>query len=210
LVLLLKRPAAREHGQELRLVLLDRPCAAELHEGAERVAARRRPERPLHLVDEIRPRWSAVVLLQAVVPVLGSAFHVEGGEPHALVVRRAIGAEKLLRLVKPCDRIGAAVVARKPELVLPVLAWGWWGRGAMLRVLATVGAAGGVVVRLQPVDGHVRRLWSPLIVVTSFLMEERSARMASRVVLSSSPMTGERIERSLIPDDRASNLVELY
>ena len=36
LVLLLEWPAAREHGQELRLVLLDRSGAAELHEGAER------------------------------------------------------------------------------------------------------------------------------------------------------------------------------
>lgn len=51
LVVLLEWPAAREHGQELHLVLLDRPGAAELHEGAERVAARQRPERPLHLVD---------------------------------------------------------------------------------------------------------------------------------------------------------------
>jgi hypothetical protein len=41
----------------------------------------------------------------------------------------------------------------------------------------------------------LRRLWSPLIVVTSFLMEERLAWMAFRGELRSSPMTGERIER---------------
>ena len=87
-----------------------------------------------------------MVLLQAVVPVLGSAFHVEGGEPHPLVVRRAISAEELLRLVKPGDRIGAAVIAREPELVLAVLAWRRRWRGAVGSVLATVGAAGGEVV----------------------------------------------------------------
>ncbi|CAD6266884.1 unnamed protein product [Miscanthus lutarioriparius] len=77
---------------------------------------------------------------------LGSAFHVEGGEPHPLVVHRAINAEELLRLVKPGDRIGAAVIAREPELVLAVLAWRRRWRGAVGSVLAAVGAAGGEVV----------------------------------------------------------------
>jgi hypothetical protein len=66
----------------------------------EDVAAAGSPSpRPLHLVDEVWPCGSAVVLLQAVVPVLGSAFHVEGSKPHPLVVRRAMARKNCSALL---------------------------------------------------------------------------------------------------------------
>lgn len=96
MVLLLKGVAVGEQGQKLRLVLLHCVGAVQLHQGAERVAARRGAKRPLHLVDEFQPGGHAVVLLQALVPILGCALHVEGGQPHPLIVLGVVSAEELL------------------------------------------------------------------------------------------------------------------
>lgn len=111
LILFLESALTGEQGQELRLVLLHCPSAVKLHEGAERIAACRGIECPLHLVDELQPCEGVVVLLQAVIPVLGITFHVERGEPDALVLGGAVGAEELLRLVELKDRVRATVIA---------------------------------------------------------------------------------------------------
>lgn len=151
-------------GPELGLVLLDRPVAGRPHEDAMRITAGRWTKRLLYLVGEVWPRRGAVVLLQTVIPFLSSTFHVEGCEPHPLAVRHAVGAEELLYLVKPDHRVDDVVVARKTELVIGMLArqrgvslplWDpseeWLSVSSLLTVM-------------------LRQLWSPFIVVTSFLM----------------------------------------
>ena len=65
----------------------------------------------------------------------------------------------------------------------------------MVSVLASVGAAGGEVLRLQPVDGDVEAALVALDRRHLILDGERSVWMAFRVELRLSPMTGERIER---------------
>ena len=85
---------------------------------AERITADGGPETLFDTFNEFVPRQSvAAVLLEPVIPLLGSPFHVEGCHPDLLILWSALGAEELLRLVKPTQRIFGALVLGKSELV---------------------------------------------------------------------------------------------
>jgi len=81
------------------------------------VAAERRPKAPVDAVDELRPRWNALILLQTVVPLTGGAVEIERRRRNLEMFRCTVGAEELLPLVQPCDGIVAAVVLGETQLV---------------------------------------------------------------------------------------------
>jgi hypothetical protein len=87
------------HGEDVDLDLL-----LEAHG----IAAHQWPKGVMHLVNEVCPGGSAVVLLQVVAPISGLAFHAEGDEPHSPLIQHALDVEKLLCLVTPSHQISAA------------------------------------------------------------------------------------------------------
>jgi hypothetical protein len=59
----------------------------------------------------------AGITLQHAVPVLGHAVHVERREPHLVDLRRALGAEEVLTLVQPRQRVVRPVERREGQLL---------------------------------------------------------------------------------------------
>jgi len=115
--------AARQEHEELLLIIVDGKRAAELGEFAQGVAAEQRPEAPVDAIYELRPRWNALILLQAVVPLAGGAVEIEGRCRNLEMFRRTVGAEELLPFVQPCDGIVAAVVLGESQLVVGRRRW---------------------------------------------------------------------------------------
>jgi hypothetical protein len=94
----------------LLLVLVDGAGAAHLDQFAEGIAAHWGSESTIDTLDELVPRWDALVVLPAVVPPACRAFEVEGSRGYLEVFRRAVGAEELFSLVEPGERIVGAVI----------------------------------------------------------------------------------------------------
>ena len=108
---------AFQEEKEFLLVFIDGGGTAQMRELAQWITAKRRPETPVDGVDELRPCWSALVLLESVIPLAGGGLQIERCRWHLEVVRRAVGTKELLGLVQPCDGIVGSVELRKSELV---------------------------------------------------------------------------------------------
>ena len=99
-LLWLRDIGAPGNGREkLLLVVGHRSGALDVDELAQRVAAHRRPETEVDKLDKVRPGGHALVVLQAIVPLLGSALQVVGGEPDLVVVGGLDLAEKWIQVI---------------------------------------------------------------------------------------------------------------
>jgi hypothetical protein len=64
-------------------------------------------------VLEILPAWGTGIALQDIIPLLGGACQVKGGEPDLVDVASTLGAENLLASVDLAQGVFFAVVCRK-------------------------------------------------------------------------------------------------
>ena len=74
---------------------------------------------------ELIPLWITGVPFKDIVPMLGVASEVEGGEPDFLRLRGALALEELIASVEPAEWVIFAVVGGKRELLV---AWNGGGR----------------------------------------------------------------------------------
>lgn len=73
---------------------------------------------PVDALNKFVPcRNIAAVVLEPVIPLLRSPLHVEGCCPDFLILWSALGAEELLHLMQPTQRISSTVILGKFELV---------------------------------------------------------------------------------------------
>ena len=81
------------------------------------VHSNRRAEALLAEELELLPGYNANVAFHHVVPVLGSAGHVERSKPDLVCLTGVLRAEEVLAAVEPANWIFFAVERRKRELV---------------------------------------------------------------------------------------------
>lgn len=80
------------------------------------IRAERQPETLMAKALEFLPNELAGIALQDVVPLLRNTHEVEGGEPHLVALRGALGAEEPIIAVEPAERIILAIVGGKEIL----------------------------------------------------------------------------------------------
>lgn len=101
--------APGEEREELLLVVVHRARALDVDELAQRVAACRRAEAEVDELDEARLGRHTLVALQMVIPLLGDALQVVGGELDLVVVGGLGLTEELLATMNPCDRVRRSI-----------------------------------------------------------------------------------------------------
>jgi hypothetical protein len=89
---------------------------------AERVAACWRAKPLINKFAELRPRRVALIAVlavafEAVIPLMGNTFHVEGGQPHLLYLGSTCGAKELIATVKPRQGIPESIILWKTQLM---------------------------------------------------------------------------------------------
>jgi hypothetical protein len=111
-----------KQGEELGLIVIDRAGTAKMAQLTKRVAACWRTKPLINKFAELRPRRVAPIVVQAVafeavIPLLGNTFHVEGGQSHLFYLGRPCGAKELIATVKPWQGIPGSIVLWKTQLM---------------------------------------------------------------------------------------------
>lgn len=68
-------------------------------------------------LDELRPGWNDAITLQAIVPLLCGAIHIEQGQPNLALLWRLFCAGELLAPIQPRRWVVLAVVFGEHKLV---------------------------------------------------------------------------------------------
>jgi hypothetical protein len=115
LLWLLHATKTSEQGEELSLVANDRSGTTEMAQLTEQIVARRRAKPLIDKFAELQPRRVALVAIlavafEAVIPLLGNTFHVEGYQPHLFCLGSAGGAKELVATVKPGLGIPGSII----------------------------------------------------------------------------------------------------